>query len=281
MNSTTRKSIQELEWPKIGSRGNKLLLALIVGVSVSFVSGCQTTRPWFAQMFGTPVSRSTEPRPPRAGTENEFASTETLAHNKQQANPGQERSLDYRMANGSMQDTARQQNELLQASFQEVQNPAPTTGGQSPQTMSAGALQQNASQHPSTSQQQHAVPENRNQGFFPREFAPASPRSATEMVVEMAAEIRLMREELGSLKATVDFVRHENAELQRQRDDLVRRVANLELQLSLTRNAEQEMTSRFEALQRYLNEFSRSRQQQIKDLTAIVDLLEQEVRKNQ
>ena len=90
-----------------------------------------------------------------------------------------------------------------------------------------------------------------------------------------------MREELRSLKSTVEFVRSENTELKRRRDELSGRIVHLEQQLSVTRSAELEMSSKFESLQRYLTEFSRKRQQQIQDLTTLVDLLEQQIRKNQ
>lgn len=162
---------------------------------------------------------------------------------------------------------------------QEVLPQPPPPNQQSPQTQEMPGTAQHTvpdPQHPAT---QPAMSQETGQSlpFAPGGFPGLSPRSATEMVVELSRQLAAVRDQLDSLQGDFRRLAAENNELRTVRDELESRVAKLELELSETARRENVLRVQFQELSSRMQTWYQRRSDQIRELNRVIDTLESQL----
>lgn len=101
-----------------------------------------------------------------------------------------------------------------------------------------------------------------------------SPRTATERVLELNAEVTQMRQDIKELKGTLNEMRSENRQLEQTRVQLESRIVGLEQQIVALNRQSQADKLKYAEISQRMQAFRNSRQRQIADLNALVDQLE-------
>lgn len=167
--------------------------------------------------------------------------------------------------------SARPSESVEQAAFQQIDPSALPTG--SSQTLAPPMMppQGNA-----------AVITNPWPGTTPWQGAAAGPESAwaqrqptaTEMVVELRGEVLQLRQDLLSMRSRLEQVSADNDELRYDKQQLERRIAEIEVELHTARQNELAARQDLDRLSLRLEEFTERKQSQLKELNRLIDQLE-------
>lgn len=108
-------------------------------------------------------------------------------------------------------------------------------------------------------------------------FPGHTPRSATEMVVELSRQLAAVRDQLDSLQGDFRRLAAENSDLRTVRDELESRLAKLESELSESARREKVLRVQFQELNSRMQTWYQRRSDQIRELNRVIDTLESQL----
>jgi hypothetical protein len=124
----------------------------------------------------------------------------------------------------------------------------------------------------------YGLPDTGEGVFYSQESAQTIPSSASELVIELGANLTTMRQEVAELRQTVERLAEDNKLLRETRDDLSLRITRLETELADTQERESMVRTKFDELGQRMQQYNSRRQNQIIELNSIIDQLETQLK---
>ncbi len=116
--------------------------------------------------------------------------------------------------------------------------------------------------------------------FHGREMSASLPPTATERVIQLTGENRLLLNDKQTLQATVDRLLEENRQLLEVKTGLESELAQVSAELDRASGENRQLTAQLELLNRRIREFNTRRQTQVAELNQMIGQLERQLQQS-